>query len=100
VRVPAARRSKIASLSPGSRRAERVVEKAAQAIHDGEAEAEPGPARSGTADLIEFAEDVLPLIFRDADAAVPHFDLQRFAAAAAADHDAAALGIATGWKPD
>ena len=71
-----------------------MAEKAAQALHDGEAEAEPGPARSDTGDLIEFAEDVLPLTSRDADAGVRHLDSQPIAAAAGTDHDAAALRIA------
>jgi len=63
-----------------------VIEQAAQPVDDREPEPQP-PATASLrrGELVELAEDFLPLVLGNADSAVPDFDPQPVAAAAAAD---------------
>src|SRR2546425_2761927 len=72
-----------------------MVEKTAEPVDDRQPKAETATAVFfGRGELINLAENVLPLILGDADPAVPDFDAQEAGAAAAADHDAAMDSVA------
>src|ERR1700730_940077 len=72
-----------------------MIEKPAQPVDDRKPKPQAAAAITfGRRKLIELAKNAAALIFRDADAAVPHLDAERVAAATAADHDATADGVA------
>src|SRR6266571_6662819 len=72
-----------------------MIEQAAEALDDCQAEPEPAAAVAiRTGELIELDEYVAPMILGDAGPAVPDFDAQELAAAATADHDSAIERIA------
>src|SRR5947209_19175763 len=72
-----------------------MVEQAAQAVHDGEAEPEAAPLfATGFAESVELAENELVLILRDAGSAVPDLDAQPIAPLAATDNDTARAAVA------
>jgi len=67
----------------------------AEPFDDRETEAQPVAA--GTVqcrDLVKFAEDAAPLIFRNADTGIAHLDAQPISRAPAAQHDPAGARIA------
>src|ERR1700686_3648483 len=72
-----------------------MIEKPAQPVDDRKPKPQAAAAIPfGRRKLIELAKNAAALIFRDADAAVPHLDAERVAAATATDHDASADGVA------
>jgi hypothetical protein len=71
-----------------------VIEKLAQAIDNGEPEAETGPPVTvWFAKSIELAKNVLMLILRNPDTSVPHLDPQLSISPSATDDEAAVRRI-------
>src|SRR6266853_2928783 len=70
-----------------------MAEQGAQAVHDGEAEAETALGIA-SGEAVEFAEDIAPLVFGNSRPAVPDFDVNRIAAPSATHDDAAGAGVA------
>src|SRR5215475_5491861 len=69
-----------------------MFEEVAQALDDGEAEAESTVA-AAIGKPIEFAKNLAPVLLRDSRAGVPHFDAQGAAALPAADEHAAIANV-------
>src|SRR5262249_7725709 len=76
-----------------------MAKKSAQTLDDRETEAKSTVAMTVRAgELIELAEDVLLLIFRNSGPGVAHVDADVIAAMAAAHHHAALSGVAHGVR--
>ena len=74
-----------------------VAQQAAQALDDGQPEAEAAAALArGVVELVVFLEDGLQLGFGNADPGVSDLDAQHSLAAAAAEQHLAALGVFQG----
>src|SRR6185437_3565150 len=74
---------------------DRMIEQAAEAIDDGEPQAQSAAAIAiGVGDLVELVEDVLLLVLRNARPGVPDLDPKTIFAPSAADEHAALRGVA------
>src|SRR5262249_23983953 len=82
------RHEKPGSLADDRGELDRMIEKSAQAVDDGEAEAQADMAICLRAP-VELAKDVAPLVFRNPAATVAHFDADLLPAPPAADRHAA-----------
>jgi len=83
------------TLAQGRDQVDGMAEQDAQAVDDGEAEAETALGIASS-EAVEFAEDIPPLVFGNPRPAVPDFDMHRVTAPPATHDDAAGGGITFG----
>src|SRR5882724_12403138 len=79
--------------------ADRNIQHPRQTLHDGKSQSEPTrPIAFRISDLVEFLEDQILLIGRDAATGVPYLDVESIGGPPAADHNAPLARVAHGVR--